>query len=124
MPALHEPMNLGDLLKYEGPHLFSREALTVAAGQNLTLGTVLGLASDGTYHALNPTADTGIEVAAAVLLVDCDATVAPRTDAIAVRRHAIVARNALVWPADITAPQKATAEAELESRGILVRDSA
>ena len=40
MPALQEPFNLGDLLKYEAPNLYSRDRVTVAAGQNLPLGTV------------------------------------------------------------------------------------
>ena len=35
MPALAEPLNLGDLLKYEAPNLYSRDQVTVAAGQNL-----------------------------------------------------------------------------------------
>ncbi|MBZ0172193.1 MAG: head decoration protein [Phycisphaerales bacterium] len=47
-----------------------------------------------------------------------------RDDAIAVARHAIVARHALIWPAGITAPQKAAAEAQLVAIGILVRDAA
>ena len=36
-------MNLGDLLKFEAPNLYSRDRVTVAAGQNLPLGTVLGI---------------------------------------------------------------------------------
>lgn len=124
MPALHEPMNLGDLLKFEGPNLFSREAATVALGQNLALGTVLAFDADHKAHALDPTADDGTEIAAAVLLTDCDATLAERSDAVVIRRHAIVARAALVWPAGITNGQKAVAQGQLESRGILVRDSA
>ena len=42
MPSITQSKNLGDLLKYEAPNLYSREAATVAAGQNLQLGTVLG----------------------------------------------------------------------------------
>ena len=48
MPAIPEPNNLGDLLKYEAPNRYSRDVATIAAGQNLPLGTVLGRnASDG-----------------------------------------------------------------------------
>ena len=43
MPALAEPLNLGDLLKYEAPNLYSRDRVTVASGQNLPLGTVVGI---------------------------------------------------------------------------------
>ena len=43
MPVLAEPLNLGDLLKYEAPNLYSRDRVTVASGQNLPLGTVVGM---------------------------------------------------------------------------------
>lgn len=125
MPAITQAKNLGDLLKYEAPNLYSREAVTVAAGQNLALGTVLGeKTADGKFHALDPAATDGTEVAAAVLAVDTDATLIDRDDAVVVARHAIVARGALIWPAGITAAQKAAAEAQLAALGILVRDAA
>jgi hypothetical protein len=125
MPSISQSKNLGDLLKYEAPNLYSREAVTVAAGQNLALGSVLGQkTADGKFHALNPAATDGSEVAAGILALDVDATLIDRDDALLIARHAIVARNALVWPVGITAVQKAAAEAQLESLGILVRDSA
>ncbi|WP_286758093.1 head decoration protein, partial [Ralstonia sp. RL] len=43
MPAITEGLNLGDLLKYEAPNLYSRDQVTVGAGQNLPLGAVVGL---------------------------------------------------------------------------------
>jgi hypothetical protein len=125
MPAITQSKNLGDLLKYEAPNLYSRDAATIAAGQNLQLGTVLGRkTADGKLYALAPAATDGTEVASAVLAVDTDATLIDRDDAVVVARHAIVARGALIWPAGITAPQKAAAEAQLVALGILVRDSA
>ena len=125
MPSITQSKNLGDLLKYEAPNLYSREAATVAAGQNLQLGTVLARkTADGKLYALAPAATDGTETAVSVLAIDTDATLIDRDDAIAVTRHAIVARNSLIWPAGITAPQKATAEAQLVALGILVRDSA
>ena len=42
MPTVSQPKNLGDLLKYEAPNLYSRDQDTVAAAQNLPLGTVVG----------------------------------------------------------------------------------
>ena len=42
MTAIAQPQTLGDLLKYEAPNLYSRETDTVAAGQKLALGTVVG----------------------------------------------------------------------------------
>jgi hypothetical protein len=38
-------------------------------------------------------------------------------------RHAIVLRDALIWPETITAEQKAAAIAQLRDLGILVRDA-
>lgn len=125
MPAITQSKNLGDLLKYEAPNLYSREAATVAAGQNLQLGTVLGRkTADGKLYALAPAATDGTETAIGVLATDTDATLIDREDALLIARHAIVARNGLIWPAGITAPQKAAAEAQLTALGILVRDSA
>lgn len=125
MPSITQAKNLGDLLKYEAPNLYSREAATVAAGQNLQLGTVLGRkTADGKLYALAPNATDGTETAMGVLATDTDATLIDRDDAIAVARHAIVARNSLIWPTGITALQKAAAEAQLVALGILVRDSA
>ena len=43
MTALNEPLNLGDLLKYEEDCLnYSRDQVTVAIGENLELGAVVG----------------------------------------------------------------------------------
>lgn len=125
MPVMTLSKNLGDILKYEAPNLYSREAAVIAAGQNLAIGTVLGKkTADGKLHALAPAASDGTETAIGVLASDTDATLIDREDALLITRHAIVARNGLIWPAGITAPQKAAAEAQLTALGILVRDSA
>lgn len=125
MPVLTQRKNLGDLLKYEAPNLYSREAVTVAAGQTLALGTVLGRKSaDQKLYALAPGASDGTESAVGVLAADTDALLVDREDALAILRHAVVTRGALVWPVGITAPQRAAAEAQLAALGILVRDSA
>lgn len=125
MPTLTQPKNLGDLLKYEAPNLYSREQGAVAAAQNLALGTVVGReTATAKLKALDPTAADGTETAIGVLGNDVDATLIEREDAILIARHAIVARGALVWPTGISAVQKAVAIAQLEARGILARDSA
>lgn len=123
MVTATQPKNLGDVLKYEAPNMYSRDQAIIAAGQNLQLGTVLGKNTDGKLYALNPAANDGTEVAVAVLAQDIDATAADVT-ALVVARHAIVGRTALIWPAGITAQQKAAAEKQLKAVGILVRDSA
>ncbi len=125
MPTLTQAPTLGDLLKYEAPNLYSRERATVAAGQNLPLGAVVGrVTATSKLKALDPAAGDGSEVAVGVLALAVDATLIDREDAILIARHAIVARNALVWPAGITTAQQLAAIAQLEARGIVVRDSA
>lgn len=124
MPTAVQPKNLGDLLKYEAPSFYSRDEATIAAGQNLALGTVLGKNStDGKLYALNPAANDGTQNAVAVLAQDVDASAADAV-ALIVARHAIVARSALVWPSGITGAQMAAAEEQLKAVGILVRESA
>lgn len=125
MPVLQEPNNLGDLLKYEAPNLYSRDLATVAAGQQLSLGTVVGLESaTNKLHALDPTATDGTEVAIGVLATDVDATLIDVDDALLIARHAIVASSAIVWPAGITASEQATAISQLKALGVLVRAAA
>lgn len=125
MPTMTQARTLGDLLKYEAPSLYSRDRDTVAAAQNLTLGTVVGrVTASAKLKALDPAATDGSEVAVGVLGNDVDASLIDRADAILIARHAIVANTALVWPNGITPVQKAAAIAQIEMRGVLVRDSA
>jgi hypothetical protein len=125
MPALQEPNNLGDLLKYEAPNLYSRDLATVAAGQQLSLGTVVGLESaTNKLHALDPTATDGTEIAIGVLATDVDATLIDVDDVLLIARHAIVASAAIIWPAGISAAEKATAISQLKTLGVLVRAAA
>ena len=125
MHVLQEPNNLGDLLKYEAPNLYSRDLATVAAGQQLSLGTVVGLeTTTNKLHALDPTATDGTEVAIGVLATDVDATLIDVDDAILISRHAIVASAAIIWPAGITAAEQATAISQLKTLGVLIRAAA
>ena len=126
MNAINEPLNLGDLLKYEEDCLnYSREQVTVASGQNLELGAVVGrVTATGKLKRLDPAATDGTEDVAGILLGAVDATLVERDDALLLVRHAIVASHAVVWPAAITPEQKAAATAALETRGILIRQSA
>lgn len=124
MAVIDETQNLADLLKYEEECLnYSRNSETLASGQNLGLGTVVGRkAADGKIHALNPAATDGTQTAAGVLIEPVDATLTDKTGLI-VARHAIVADKALVWPSGITNPQKTAAIAQLQGIGILLRAS-
>ena len=122
MTAITEGLNLGDLLKYEAPNLYSREQVTVVAGQNLELGAVVGrITATAKFKVFDPAATDGSELPAGILLGACDATLIDRDDAMLLARHGMVASNAVVWPAGITTEQKTTALAQMSSLGVLVR---
>ena len=125
MPAIQESLNLGNLLKYEASHLYSRDQVTVLAGEVLPLGAVVGrVSASGKVKALDPIATDGSEIAVGVLITPQDALAGDQTDGLMVSRHAIVADHALTWPAGITPLQKATALHQLNALGILVRSGA
>ena len=122
MTAITEGLNLGDLLKYEAPNLYSREQVTVVAGQNLELGAVVGrITATAKFKVFDPAATDGSELPAGILLGACDATLIDRDDALLLARHGMVASNAVVWPAGLTVEQKTTALAQMSSLGVLVR---
>ena len=122
MPVITEGLNLGDLLKYEAPNLYSRDQVTVAAGQNLVLGTVVGIdATTAKVKQIDPAATDGTEVAVGVLATSIDASLIDREDGILIARHAVVADHSLTWPAGITSLDKAAAIAQLKAAGVLVR---
>ncbi len=125
LPVLQEPMNLGDLLKYEAPNLYSRDRVTVAAGQTLPLGTVLGMGTEpGKVTQIDPSATDGSQVAAGVLMQDADAHLADRLDGLMVARHAIVADHALRWPSGMAVAEQQAAILQLKALGVLVRTGA
>jgi len=124
MSVMTQPNDLADLLRFEAESRYSRERMTLAAGNNLTLGAVIATDSaTGKIAPLDP-ADTGsLNQASGVLINDCNATSTDNPDALVVVRHAIVLRDALIWPETVTAEQQAAAIAQLRDLGILVRDA-
>ncbi|MBD0392132.1 head decoration protein [Wolbachia endosymbiont of Pentalonia nigronervosa] len=120
MSCIIEQNNLGDLLKYEASNLYSREQITVAKGQNLKLGAVVGLDSkDNLIKVLNPTATDGTQTAIGVITSDLNAK--ENTKAVVITRIALLADYAIVWPTNITEEQKTAAIKQLEARGIVIR---
>ena len=126
MNAISESSNLSDLLKYEEDCLnYSREVATVAAGQNLLIGAVVGRETlTGKLKALDPAATDGTETPVGILLGNVDASLIDVDDALLLNRHAVVASNAVIWPVEISTAQKATATTSLAAIGILIRQSA
>ena len=125
MPSINSLPTLGDLLKFEAPQFYSRSAITIAAGQNLPMGTVLGRrTADDKHQAFDPTATDGTETPVGVLLGDIDATLIDREDALLLARHAMVAAKLVLWPVGIDVDIKQAAVRHLEDIGILIRTSA
>jgi hypothetical protein len=124
MPVQTESNSLGDWLKFEEDNLYSRDEVTVASGQNLATGTVIGvITASGKVTQLAPAASDGSETAAGVLLNPVDASTGDKPGVI-IARHAICSDKGLIWPGSITGPQKAAAISQLKTSGILVREGA
>lgn len=128
--ATRKPL-LGNLVKHEyaREHGFCREVVTVnvAAATELSVGSVLGkVTATGKYVPVNAAAvvgQEGAEVAAAIVVEN--KSVAATTDtevAVIVRGPAIIAKQALVFDVAHNAGQIATAVAEIQSLGVVVRE--
>ena len=125
MPSINSLPTLGDLLKFEAPQFYSRSAITIAAGQNLAMGTVLGRrTADDKHQAFDPTATDGTDTPVGILLGDTDASLIDREDALLLARHAMVAAKLVLWTVGIDADIKQAAVRHLEDIGILIRTSA
>ena len=124
--SIEENNRLGDLLKYEADKNYCREVMTVASGQNLKMGTVVGIKTATDEIKIVSIADEetdGSDLAFGVLLEDTDATSATKK-ALVIARDAILASDYVVFPADSTAEQKKKITKDLEKRGIVIRKSA
>jgi hypothetical protein len=124
--VFNEPINLGDLVKYEEvTQAYSRDTVTAATNLTLALGTVVGFMNDvKQIRALTTGATDGSQNACGILLNAIDTHVAGNHDTVILARHAVVSSDYLVWPAGITAEDKAAAIAQLKTLGILVRQGA
>ena len=129
MPTLTMAPTLGDLLKYELNGNYSRETITLKAGTNYALGSVLGKITATEKYRLSPAAevagDEGAETAIAVLIEAVDATAADKTGLVIARGPAIVSKTSLVYDASVDDDTKKGAkQAELSAAGIVPRDTA
>lgn len=124
MAVLSEGNYIGDVLKHEytaWPH-FCRDAVTVITGQNLAVGTVVGIiTASGKATILAPAASDGSQTAAGVIIEAVNATAADVKHYFLARGPAILNSNKVVWPGGISDPQKATATAQLKALGIILR---
>jgi hypothetical protein len=120
---------LGDLLKYELNANYCRETVTLKAGTNYALGSVLGKITASGKYSLSPAAqvagDEGAETAVAVLLEAVDASAGDKTALVVARGPAIVSKAALIFDASVDlAAEKTAKHAQLASAGIVPRDPA
>lgn len=129
MPTLIMAPTLGDLLKYELNGNYSRETVTLKAGANYTLGSVLGKITASGKYRLSPAAqfagDEGAETAIAVLIEAVDATTADKTGLVVARGPVILSKAALVFDASVDDAAKTAAKhTELSVVGLVARDTA
>ena len=126
MSVLTQPPTMGDVLKYELNHNFTRETVTLLAGTSYAVGAVLGrITASGKMKLSTATGTDGAQNAAAVLLYDVDATAADTTGIVVLRGPALVSKAALVFDARVDdAAKKAAKHAQLTAIGIVPRDAA
>jgi len=121
MPVLTEPVHAGEFIVSEGNNSISRDCVALAANLTLLPGTVLAVATvSGLYAPLDPEADDGLQVAAAVLW-DHVTTDSSGGEAVIIARMAEVHQDLLIWPDGITDEQKATAIEALLAKDIVLR---
>lgn len=121
-----EKERLGALLKYEADKNYCRETVTIAKGEKLEMGAVVGVVTaDGTCKAISIAEDAtdGSDTAFGVLIEDVDATKAAKK-AVVVARDAIVIGEKLKYPTAATEVQKKAIQKALEARGIVCRVAA
>lgn len=113
---------LSAFIKMEAPQAYSRKDITVASGQNLAIGTVLGkITTGGHYTAYDNDATDGSQTAAGILTAAVNASAAD-TAGVAIVRHAIAAKEQLIFGAGVTTQgEKDAAYVDLEAIGILCR---
>jgi len=117
MSELTEKGHAGGFIISEANGWRSRAVVTIAAGQNLNAGAVLGrLSGDGTYAVYDNDASDGTQAAAAILLDDCDASDEAK-EATVIIRDAEVNGEELVWQ---SADEVTAGVADLLALGIVV----
>lgn len=123
MATKTKPTVVSDIVAWEEDGAYSRDVVTVAAGQSLALGTVCGVVTaSGQVAPYDPTKLDGTETATLILLEAVDTTAGAKK-AVALARHAAIVPSRLVWGSGVTTTQhKTDAFASLRALGIIVRE--
>lgn len=118
--ALIEGRHAGEFLMSEAPGQRSRENVTIASGQDLPAGAVLGkLTSGGKYVEYNNGLSDGSQTAVGVLISPCDAS-AGDVEAAIIARDAEVNGDCLEWGSE-SATDITAGVVDLLAAGIVVR---
>jgi len=118
---LVETGHAGGFILSEANGKRSRENVTIAEGENLKAGAVLGrLTSGGAYAHFDNDASDGTQTARGILIADCNATDAA-TPAAIIARDAEVNGHELVWASSEDDADIADGITELAALGIIVR---
>jgi hypothetical protein len=120
--TIEENNRLGDLLKFEINKDYCRETVTVASGQNLKMGTVVGMkTATGEVKIVSIASQEtdGSDVAVGIVLEDVDATVGAKK-ALTISIGAMVAADCIIFPAGATDAQKKKILKDLFGRAIRV----
>lgn len=119
MSVLTEGAYSAEFVLSEANGFRSREVVTIASGNNLGAGTVLGkITASGKYAGYDDGLVDGTEVAVAVLYADCDASTADQ-EAVVIFRDAEVSDAKLVWVDEVN--DKAAGLVDLAAVGIVSR---
>lgn len=121
MTKIVEPKHLSDFLAHEGDNMYSRDTVTIASGQNLLMGAVVGaLDVDGKVVQFNQSKTDGAQKVRGILIYDVDATAGDQA-AVIIARHATVKPKGLVWRAGT---DNAPGAIGLTALGIIIREQA
>lgn len=119
MTTLTEGNHTAEFILSEANGDRSREVVTIASGNDLGAGHVLGkITASGKYADYDADAADGTETAAAVLYADCDASTAD-AEAVVIMRDAEVSAAKLVWTDK--ANDETAGTADLAAVGIVAR---
>lgn len=120
--VLREGRHPGEYLLNEEEGNYARENITVAEGQVLEAGTVLGkVTADGTYAIYDNGASDGTQAAAGVLYDNVDASEGEVAAVAHVRGPLEVVSASLVWASGTSGGDKTAALADLRALGIIPR---
>lgn len=119
MPAYQQARPAAAFIMSELPQYVSRKSVTLAAGNNLVVGAVLGkITATGKYAPYTPGASNGLETAAAILIYATNAS-AGDTTAQVIAMNANANAHELEW-GTATDEEIASGIADLAEHGVKV----